>query len=166
MQFKRRLVGRQVSLLSMFLWFHVGETPSGQKIVVLSALYIKQIKNIMKYQLFTNASNCIRHLKVIISEWPILDLIELFKIYCTPGSPNLQHFLYILCQIYVLCNLRIARKLVKLQKINKLHIFGGWKEIIRIIVLSETPPPPWPSYRRPPRYSLETPGFSSEALYF
>ena len=40
----------------MFLWFHVGETPSGQKIVVLSELYIKQIKNIMKYQLHTNAS--------------------------------------------------------------------------------------------------------------
>ena len=60
MQFKRRLVSRQVPLLSIFLWFHVGETPSGQKIVVLSALYIKQIKNIMKYQLFTHASNGIR----------------------------------------------------------------------------------------------------------
>ena len=40
--FKRRLVGRQVSLLSMFLWFHMGETPRGQKIVVLSALYINK----------------------------------------------------------------------------------------------------------------------------
>ena len=46
MQFKRRLVGRYVSLLSMVLWFHVAETPSGQKIVVSSALYIKQIKHI------------------------------------------------------------------------------------------------------------------------
>ena len=40
-----------VSALSMFLWFHMGETSRGQKIVVLSALYIKQIKYI-----HTNAS--------------------------------------------------------------------------------------------------------------
>ena len=32
------------------------ETPGGQLIGVLSALYIKQIKNIMKYQVYTNAS--------------------------------------------------------------------------------------------------------------
>ena len=54
MKFKRRFVGRQVSLLTA--WFNVGETPGGQKIVVLSALNIKQIKYILKYQLYTNAS--------------------------------------------------------------------------------------------------------------
>ena len=44
--FNDKLVGRYMSLLSMVLWFHVEETPSGQKIVVSSALYIKQIKHI------------------------------------------------------------------------------------------------------------------------
>ena len=33
MHFKLRLVRHQVSLLSMFLWFHMGETPSWHKIV-------------------------------------------------------------------------------------------------------------------------------------
>jgi len=57
MQFKRGLVGcHVVSALEVSVWFHVEETTSRQKIVVLSALYIKQIKNIMKYQLYTNAS--------------------------------------------------------------------------------------------------------------
>ena len=32
------------------------KTPGGQQIGVLSALYIKQIKHIMKYQLYMNAS--------------------------------------------------------------------------------------------------------------
>jgi len=36
---------------------------------VLSALYIKQIKNIMKYQLYTNASKNNRWLEVVISKW-------------------------------------------------------------------------------------------------
>ena len=33
-----------------FAWFHMGETQSGQKIVVLHALYLKQ-KNIYDYRL-------------------------------------------------------------------------------------------------------------------
>ena len=57
MHFERRFVGRHLSFLLMFLLFHVGETPSGQKIVVLSALYNKTNKNILKYQLYTIASN-------------------------------------------------------------------------------------------------------------
>ena len=62
-QFKRRLVGRHpcVSALNVYAWLIVGETPSGQKNRrFLSPLYIKQIKNIMKYQLYANASNKIR----------------------------------------------------------------------------------------------------------
>ncbi len=55
MHFERRFVGRHLSFLLMFLLFHVGETPSGQKIVVLSALYNKTNKNILKYQLCVNA---------------------------------------------------------------------------------------------------------------
>ena len=35
------------------------ETPGGQLIGVLSALYIKQIKNIMPYQLYPNESKII-----------------------------------------------------------------------------------------------------------
>ena len=38
-------------------WFHVAETHSGQKFVVLCALNIKQITNILNYQLYMNASN-------------------------------------------------------------------------------------------------------------
>ena len=34
-----------VSALDVSAWFHVAETPSGQKMVVLRALCIKQIKN-------------------------------------------------------------------------------------------------------------------------
>ena len=33
------------------------ETPSGRSIIVYSLLYMKQIKHIIEYQLFTNASN-------------------------------------------------------------------------------------------------------------
>ena len=49
MQFKRRVVGSQVSLLLMFLWFHVGETRiADKKSSFYVALNIKQIKDIMK----------------------------------------------------------------------------------------------------------------------
>ena len=36
---------------------------------MLNALYIKQIKNIMKYKLYTNASKNNRWLEVVISKW-------------------------------------------------------------------------------------------------
>ena len=55
MQFKRGLVCYYVvSALEVSVWFHVEETTSRQKIVVLSALYIKQLTNIIKYKLYTN----------------------------------------------------------------------------------------------------------------
>ena len=44
MQFKRRLAGRQVSLLSMFLNVPRGRTPGGQKIIVLNEFFMKKIK--------------------------------------------------------------------------------------------------------------------------
>ena len=61
MQFKRRLVGRQGCLLSMFLHDYRWQRHlADKKIVVLCALYIKQTKNIMKHQLYTIAlgKNC------------------------------------------------------------------------------------------------------------
>ena len=58
MQFKRRLVGRQVYLLSMFLHGFTWQRRLADTKSCLSALlYIKQINIIMKYlQLYTNAS--------------------------------------------------------------------------------------------------------------
>ena len=44
-----------VSALDDFIWFHVEETPSGNR--RFQCIVNKQIKYIMKYQLYTNASN-------------------------------------------------------------------------------------------------------------
>ena len=65
MHFKQRLVGYQVSLLSMFLWFHGWETPRRYKIVAVSAMYMKQIKYVMKYQLYLNASKKLQLTKFV-----------------------------------------------------------------------------------------------------
>ena len=62
-----------VSAFDVSAWFHVGETPSGQKIVVLSTLYIQQITNIMKYQL-------IRMRRLKVDDYRLHYLNDLFGI--------------------------------------------------------------------------------------
>ena len=47
MRFKRQLVGRQVSLLSMLWMIPHGRDTITEKIVVLGAFYLKQIKTII-----------------------------------------------------------------------------------------------------------------------
>ena len=68
MLFKRRWVWPLgVSALDVSLWFHVKETPSGQKIVDV----YKTNKNVLKYQLYPNASKKNRRLLVVIYIWMI-----------------------------------------------------------------------------------------------
>ena len=58
MQFKRGLVGcHVVSALDVSVWFHVEQTTSRQKNRRFKCIVYKTNKiNIMKYQLYTNAS--------------------------------------------------------------------------------------------------------------
>jgi len=65
----------------------MAETPSGKKIVVSSALYIKQIKHIMKYQLSNN--------RWLISKWFVWYQIDFFMILVVCW--NFLNFVWTLC---------------------------------------------------------------------